>query len=84
MLGVTHALKPFFAILLILSAVTFTSAMPWTWTGKIKHAAIDEAKLLTNSARFQAGLGPIKPKSLYNPTRVRGMLFNVQKRKLFD
>jgi len=34
---------------------------------------VDETALLTNAERMEAGLGPLKPKSLFDPTRVLGM-----------
>ncbi|KAF9471325.1 hypothetical protein BDN70DRAFT_582804 [Pholiota conissans] len=70
MLGIARTMKRFFAILFILSTIALTLAMPRA--RKTKSLSLDESKLLTNSARFQAGLGPLKPRLMHNPTRVRG------------
>lgn len=41
-------------------------------TQRSQKRAVDATPLLTNAARFQAGLGPMKPRSLFSPTRASG------------
>ena len=37
-----------------------------------KREVVDAGNLTTNAKRLQAGLAPLKPRNLYNPSRVAG------------
>ena len=43
---------------------------------KRKASPTGTEKYLTNAARMAAGLGPLTPRNLFNPTRVKGVLLS--------
>jgi len=60
------------SVLLVLIQILTVSARPQYFRARRLKPTIDETKLLTNAARLRAGLGPMKPRSFFNPTRVSG------------
>jgi len=60
------------SVLLFLIQLLTVSARPQYFRTRRLKTTVDETKLLTNAARMRAGLGPMKPKAFFNPTRVSG------------
>uniref|UniRef100_A0A8H7XU41 Uncharacterized protein n=1 Tax=Psilocybe cubensis TaxID=181762 RepID=A0A8H7XU41_PSICU len=64
MLVIEHIAKLF--LLLVALFAVHASAAPRANVSP----ALDNRNLVTNAARLRAGLGPLKPRSLYSPSRV--------------